>query len=136
MLVATTAIAVGLAALAAKSSWLSYMALMLLTITYTSLGVIAAVLSRGRLRVFCMGAAVPIAASAVVAGLIFINTFLGWAAVLDRFSEPVDENDSNILRWGLSAIWCFAPFNGLLCVFVHWLVWPVPSAAPENQNSK
>jgi hypothetical protein len=35
------------------------------------------------------------------------------------------------LRVAILSGWCLAPINGLLCVLIHWLIWPRP---PENDR--
>jgi hypothetical protein len=120
LLVATAAVAVAVWTFVAKPSPESIVATDLVGILTASICVLASLQSTNQLRVFWLGAAMSATVGAVVA-IQELNPIVYFLYM------PIDSELEVIarrIRISLLAAWCLAPSNGVLCVFVHWLVWP------------
>jgi hypothetical protein len=71
--------------------------------------------------------AIPVTASVVVGLIFFFRVFWEREGVsYDDAFIIFPSKTANALRFCLPLLWCFALVNGLLCVVVHWLIWPRP----------
>ena len=124
MLIATAAIAAAIAAVLAEPSWQSCLALEFLGFFFASIAIVAAIKSRGALRVFWAAAAVPAAGGTAPS---FIYGLLA-ASTASSFADP-DEAFMMItsgLRLTFPVLWCFCLANGLLCGLIYELLWSRP----------
>ena len=124
MLVATAAVAAAVGAVTAEPSWLSLAVLEFLTIFFAAASVIVLRQATGNWRTFLIGVVVG-HCMAVVAGGHVIPWFVPYQHGLNVSElEDYAAGAAQSLRYILPAIWCAAPINGLLCVLIHWLIWP------------
>jgi hypothetical protein len=131
ILVTTTVVATAVGATETADNLVAAVVLNLLAASLCSLAILAALMTRGKVRTFWIGAAIPAFAGVVYAALVFESMesrprYLGLADVLDS-SGPA-------LRCGLPPVWLLALANGLLCVFLHGLIWPGPQS--DDASSK
>lgn len=134
LMVATAAVAAAVAALVAEPSWASLAAMLELSTLFAALAVVFGVRSNGRAKVFWIGAAVPAGLAAIYACWQLGGVVYGWID-FQMLHEKPNHIHVGSARIGLTVLWCLAPINGLLCVVIHWLIWP-KKPAPENQISK
>jgi hypothetical protein len=127
LLVATAAIAAGTAAVCAKPSWPSSLALGCLSVLFSTAGIVAAKQASGNLQTFWIGTAVVLAL-----GPVFAMSFAAWFGMLMSLgpSKPPQEFmeghawGAPLLKLVLPGLWCAAPINGLVAVLLHWLFAP------------
>jgi hypothetical protein len=123
MLIATAAIAAAVAAASAEVSWQSCLALEFLGLLFASIAVIAAVKSRGALRVFWIAAAVPAGGGAAI--------YFFYACLAGASSMMTDPDETLVMvaggvRIALPVLWCLSLANGLLCGLIYGVIWPGP----------
>lgn len=130
LLVATAAIGGVVAAVVARPSWRSSLALGCLSLLLSTAGVVAARRTDGPLQLFWIGTAAvlalgPIFAASFGAWLAIIwNTPLGYEQAIGGTALDQYVWGARVLRVVLPAIWCAAPINGLVAVFLNWLFAP------------
>jgi hypothetical protein len=124
LLVATAAVAAAVGAVTAKPSWKSLVALECLTMFLATGSLIVLRQATGNRRTFWIGVTVG-HSMAIVCGGHVIPWFMPYQHGLDVSQiEDYAAGAAQSLRFILPAIWCAAPVNGLLCVVIHWLLWP------------
>ncbi|HEV3344775.1 MAG TPA: hypothetical protein VG125_30645 [Pirellulales bacterium] len=114
LLVATVAVAVGLAGYRAEHSWQGRLAMQVLTWLLATASILGVVQTSGRPKAFWIGTAFMLCIAAVHAteetSLLFLY----------------HSNGLTLLRTESAAwaFWCAAPVNGLFAVFLDWLFSP------------
>lgn len=124
MLVATGVVAAAVGAVTAQPSWRSLIALECLTLLLATASVIALRQAAGNWRTFWMGATMAHAMAFICAGHV-IPWFVPYQHGLD-VAEIKDyaAGAAQSLRYILPVIWCAAPLNGVLAVFLQRLFAP------------
>jgi hypothetical protein len=117
LLVATVAVAVGVAAYRAEPTLKTVLAVNGLAVVYATGALVGAVLTTDKMRVFWVGASAMLIYGVAIAGLsTWQVSHLSFDASLPRaFAGPSRH---------LFLIWCVAPINGLFAVFLHWIFSP------------
>lgn len=136
VLVATAAIAAGAAAVCAKPSWQSSLALGCLSVLFSTAGIVAAKQVDGHLQTFWIGTAVVLAL-----GPVFAMSFAAWFGMLLSLGPTKSPKEfmegyawgAPILKLVLPGIWCAAPVNGLVAVLVHSLFANRPNEPAEEE---
>jgi hypothetical protein len=118
LLVATVAVAAGAAAIRAKPSVKSGMAIECLTLAFSTAAAVGAILTNRKSRTFWIGAALVL----VPASFLGAHNFMLYGACILLGTDPgtigfVGEHHKWIL-------WSAALLNGLFAVLLHWLFAP------------
>ena len=138
LLVITAAVAASLNVAVPPSSLAKMVALEALAVLFASISTTLALASPGALCGFWIGVSICAGLAAMLAT---VNLPLLVMVAKDEASRAVcDFGMAELTQsWVVPALWCLAPVNGLLCVFVRWLASPRQAAtdhAGENRLSK
>lgn len=116
----TTAAAIATAAVVAKPSWVSLLALHCINAFFSATAIISAKETRGKLKIFWIGATVGLAPSLMMEGIAFawVLPHEGFAESFAGF-EKMAASAANGQRFALAAIWCLSIPNGLLAVLIY-----------------
>jgi hypothetical protein len=121
MLVATAAVAAGIASIRAETTAEAILAIDGLTVLFASAAILGVTQTSGKLRTFWIGTAMLLGPAAFFsvqsASSVWIYIGQGRLGELTGWWEVARQ------VW---PIWCAAPVNGLLAIFLHWLFWPHP----------
>ena len=118
LLVATVAVASGIAAARAAPSWQTVLAIDALTLFYATGAICGVMQTSDRERAFWMGTAVVFNSALLLALLDSLATL--------RYVSQGWEGSAEVVfnQRFLWPVWCAAPVNGLFAVVLHWLFSP------------
>ena len=119
MLAAVTAVALPLAALTAKPSYLSGLGMMLLATAFPPLFWIGSWFGGRYTRAFCIGAFAPAMVAAVFLAFSLITVIGPHTVAFDECLEIVAKL-AEFYRFLLAFFWTAMPVIGLLCVVAAW----------------
>ncbi|HWB14571.1 MAG TPA: hypothetical protein VG826_35430 [Pirellulales bacterium] len=117
LLLVTVGIAAGTAAVRAEPSAKSALAVECLTVAFATVAIVGVKETCGKLRTFWIGTAIVLGPLAIYA---VQKSIFPLACVL-KTTEHIGTFDGHNYVWPL---WCLAPANGVLAVFIQWLFSP------------
>lgn len=125
LLVATAVVAVAAGAFVAEMSWTVIITRVTLAFAFASCACWASSTTKGAQKLFWTGVAVPLVFGA-------FRSFQCFSSILHSMKSitlHADIEQELIAHDFLMVpiLWCIAPVNGLLCIFVRWLIWPKPT---------